>query len=169
MSAGATETGPATAPAVTEETPAVLPLAALAEYETIGDMLAACRPGFDIWPCGRCGTAFSGAPEHVLHADRVLRPLFLLARDAGWAANSYGVWCCPACLLTSEPAPRAPDTGDRDALRAHQDFLAAYDHAAKGLMEKLGGEWRPRHWSFREPAMDGWWRDDQPSAEASAA
>jgi hypothetical protein len=138
-------------------------------YPTFGDYFAVNLPGFDIWPCGRCGAVFTGYDAALLCQDRVLRPMVHLARDEGWGPDSYGIWCCPPCAAASEPPVQDDDDGAIAALRAHHHLLAVYDHAAEELMGKLGGEWRPRKWSFREPGEDGWWRDEEPAAGGEAA
>ena len=67
----------------------------------IGDGLIASLPGFDILPCGRCGTRFAGAPEAILRRARILSYLVILAGEAGWGADPDYGWCCPACVAAS--------------------------------------------------------------------
>ena len=127
-------------------------------YPTIGDLLAATMPGFDILPCGRCGTAFSAYPASLLAEARVLWPLVQMARDAGWGADDYGIWACPTCLDAAEEAAQEVERAWAEAFRlsGYPDLLAAFDRAARAVMEKAGGEFEPDRWRHEEFAAERW-------------
>jgi hypothetical protein len=145
-------------PVTPAETTMSLPVVPETIYPTIGDMLAATMPGYDILPCGRCGTAFSGYPASLLAEARVLWPLVQMARDAGWGADDYGIWACPSCLDAAEEAAEKAERAWAEAYcpGGYTDILAAFDRAARAVMERAGGEWEPSRWRYAEPMAERW-------------
>jgi len=141
----------------------VFPATAPVTWPTFGDMLTASMPGFDILPCSGCGAAFTGYPESLLAEARVLEPMVDMACDAGWGLDAYGMWKCPACHSAARDAAMEIERAWHEASRVagYPDILAAYDRTARGIVERIGGTWKPRKWRYAEPA--------EPVAEAEAA
>jgi len=134
-----------------------------------GDALAGGMPGFDILPCLRCGTAFTGAPPEVTGRAHVLGRLNYLAKEAGWTWDAYGVWTCPQCQ--QDGARRAAEAYAAQALLLapgdYPDVLAEFDARARVIMAGFAdGVFEPGRWRYAEP---GGQHHVAPAAGRSAA
>lgn len=125
----------------------------------IGDYLISSMPGFDIPPCGHCGTVFQDATPEVLTAVRPLMEMRSLAYDAGWRYDFSLIWSCLPCLTEGLERDAAENRAEAEAAAAaeheHRAILAAFDRRAGAAMEARGGEYTCR-WSYEEAAPAAW-------------
>jgi len=137
----------------------------------VGDALISSLPGFDIPPCGHCGTAFADAPPDVLTRTRVLGVLRHHAYEAGWDYDRYGKWTCPGCRLADAERAARWDSLQTQPGVTLEDIFHEHEITVRSIMTASGRyAWDYDDWRYTwRPRPEYCVPEPEPAAEGQAA